>query len=595
MTADLRRTVQGVDLPELDEDTQRAFFDQALQCAIVAEARAGALLQDIEIAGVCIRLSFAGPRLMTEFLPALGHLMVPRRDHPDAILHIWDSRSTGVEMVRPPSAMNAFTSRGDIWGMTSKRFRSAFHWSEYSVCVLDSESGIGAYWVDTAEALPYWAKSSPMRTMFHWLLEPRGKFLLHAAVVGDAEQGVLITGKGGVGKSTSSLMALSAGMQFVGDDYVVVSLDTEPTAYALYSTAKVGFEQMKAMPDLRSLVDPAQPPDDEKAVLYLHPSRDHQIARSMPLRWMVTPRFGDAAETGFEPVSLTALHQAASFTTMSQLPHAGKATNAFIGALTQRLKTASIVLGHDRAGVARALARLLTESPELPAPDAKPVRPLISVVTPVYENSAFLAIAVHSILRQDYPAIEIIIVDDGSSEDVAAAAEALPIDVRYLRQDNAGPSSARNRGIRDTAGDLIAFLDVDDIWPERSLDALIEAMDAGTDVVIGRGQLARTTAEDPARCDFVGNPEESFPFYIGAGLFRRSSFQRIGLFDEDLRFGEDADWYRRAHEQGLTVKRLEQVTLIVRRHAGNMTSGKTVVELSPLQAFKKALDRRRAR
>jgi GT2 family glycosyltransferase len=93
----------------------------------------------------------------------------------------------------------------------------------------------------------------------------------------------------------------------------------------------------------------------------------------------------------------------------------------------------------------------------------------------------------------------------------------------------------------------------------------------------------------------VGNPRESFPFYIGAALFRRRAFENVGLFDTDLRFAEDTDWFNRAIEIGIGLERLPQVTLLVRRHGQNLTHGKSLVELNPLRVFKKVLDRKRQR
>jgi hypothetical protein len=388
-------------------------------------------------------------------------------------------------------------------------------------------------------------------------------------------------------------MALTKGMAFAGDDYVVVSFRDGPKAHCLYSTAKVVAEQLAFMPELGALMNEGQSSTDEKAVLYLHPAHRDRIAQAIPLKWMVTPRFGSEAETGFEPISGAELHQAAAFTTMSQLPHAGQATYEFIGALVRQLQTARIVLGSDPHKVPGGLRALLSGQLRLEDEASHTTRPLISVIIPVYNGAAFLASAVQSILEQHYPAIEIIVIDDGSEEDIEAETRALPVDIRFFRQDNAGPASARNRGIQDAAGELIAFLDVDDLWPAGHLETLLQALDEETDIVIGRGQVARMHSDKSGKYDFVGNPEESFPYYLGAALYRKSTFRSMGLFDTDLRFGEDTDWFLRARDAKLTVKRLDQVTLIVRRHGDNMTNGRSLIELNPLHVFKKALDRRR--
>jgi len=167
--------------------------------------------------------------------------------------------------------------------------------------------------------------------------------------------------------------------------------------------------------------------------------------------------------------------------------------------------------------------------------------------------------------------------------------------VRFFRQPNSGAAAARNRGIKDASGDLIAFLDVDDLWPDSNLAFLAELLGGSpqVDAVHGFGQLMQV---NPAtgEFDYVGNPRESFPCYIGAGLYRRAAFEKVGLFDTELKFAEDIDWFARAAEHGLAIEKLEQVTLLVRRHSDNMTRGKSLVELNTLRVFKKTLDRKRA-
>lgn len=584
------------DLPQRSEAEQRDFFEAVMQRALAAQASAGAISRDIEVAGVHVRLIFAGPRLADEFSGALAHLLVSKAEAPAATIHLWDSASTGVAMIPAPAPRSSLTDRGDIWGFGSRTYRSAFHWSEFSVCVFDASARVGAYWVQDTADLPYWAKSSPLRTHFHWLLEDYGLQLVHAAAIGVADLGAaLITGKGGVGKSTTALSGLAAGMTYLGDDYVVVGLDPQPMVYSLYSTAKLEPRQAKLFPELAKLAGGPPPKEGEKAVMYLHPARADQIVPSAPLKWILTPRFGEAEATGFEPISDIDLHRAATFTTLAQLPHAGLKTHAFIGDLVRRTPRARLVLGRDVHAVPQAIAeQLKTDAQVLPAVAPQAVLPLVTVVVPVFNGAGFLRQAVESILAQDYPALEVIVVDDGSTDDIAAAVAALPIDVRFIRQANAGPAAARNRGIRDASGAFIAFLDVDDLWPEGNLRRLAQHLVdyPAVQVVHGFGQLARLEAD--GQHTYLGNPLESFPSYIGAGLYRREAFDAVGCFDEHMRFGEDSDWYNRAREADLTVTRLDETTLIVRRHENNMTRGKTMVELAVLRTFKKALDRKRA-
>ncbi len=88
----------------------------------------------------------------------------------------------------------------------------------------------------------------------------------------------------------------------------------------------------------------------------------------------------------------------------------------------------------------------------------------VSVIIPVYNGDAYLLDAVDSIQRQHYKPLEIIIIDDGSTDSTAEIAADLRGDVRYVYQPNSGPSAARNKGLRMARGEVIGFLDVDDLW-----------------------------------------------------------------------------------------------------------------------------------
>lgn len=184
--------------------------------------------------------------------------------------------------------------------------------------------------------------------------------------------------------------------------------------------------------------------------------------------------------------------------------------------------------------------------------------PLVSVITPVFGVTDFLAEAIESVLAQSYPRVEHLVVDDGSPTPVAAPAltSAYPA-VRWLRQPNMGPSGARNHGIRESGGEFLVFLDADDcLVPEaiqRGLDAIRAAPDIGMVFGVIEGMSAsgetrgilRPGEEHIGPVSFEQLLARDVPGVPVGGLFRRAAVEAVGGFDEGLRGFEDYDLYVR--------------------------------------------------
>ena len=583
--------------PKKTEVEQREFYIRCLQKFNEAAKFTGTVKQYYNIAGTVVCLDFAGKAMLPYLTPALEHLRTGEVENPDAMINIWDTTSTGIQMVPPPCGQMDFTDRGDIWGFDSIQIKTAFHWSEYSVNVMDMATNTGIYWVKNPKVFPYWVFSSPLRTLFHWLMEKQGCQLLHAAAIGTDNEAVLLPGKGGSGKSTTALTCLESGFFYLGDDYVIVCKEPVPKVYSLYCTSKINMEDMTKFPSMHALSQKPVKDNQEKAVIFLYPAFKNQIKTEMPLKAILAPEISKQENTSLKPVPFWPLLRAMSFTTMSQLPGVGAHTHNYLKEFVKLLPCYSISLGSDPGKIPVALTDLLVNPRKYQVENTHSVNenhaPLISVIIPVYNGEKFIGEAVKNILSQNYPAIELIIVDDGSTDQTKSIIEQIPHDIRYFHQPNEGPASARNRGIRDASGDFIAFLDADDFWPDNNLHLLMAEIekDREADVVRGYAQLFKNT--DPGQLEYLGNPKDSFADYIGAALYRRVAFQKVGLFDTALKFGEDTDWYNRAREMNLNVKRLEVVTLMVKRHGKNMTEGKSLLELNAIKVFKKARDRRR--
>ena len=585
--------------PVRTEKEQEQFFEQCYERYLKAREATSAIRYYYNIAGTIVCLEFAGNTLVNALTSALEHLQITGVTEPDCTIHVWESETTGIEMIQPPCEPTHFTYRGDIWGFNSKRIRSAFHWSEYSVNVMNMDTNKAVYWIQSAENLPYWATSSPFRTIFHWWMEKNGCQLLHAAAIGTEEGAVLITGKGGVGKSTTAISCLYHGLYYLADDYLIVRKDPVPVVYSLYSTGKLNLGDVSKFDGFEKLTADHAKKNQEKDVLYFFPEYREFIKTEMPLRAILKPEIKLEEKTRFRPASFWKMHRAISFTTMSQLPGSDSHTHDYLVDLCKKLPLFIFEPGIKMEEVSESIRYFLqdpgsftiAESSEIPESE----KPLISVIIPVYNGEKYISEAIENILRQEYPVLEIIVVDDGSTDKTAEVVNNLSVDVRYFSQQNAGPSAARNKGIKEASGKYIAFLDVDDLWPENNLNVLAEKLEKekGSDVVRGYSQLFKDDSKGGK--DYLGNPEESYRYYIGAGLYRRDVFNKVGLFDWRLIYGEDTDWYNRAKELRITIEWLDEVTLYVRRHGENMTEGKNILELNRLNTFKKILDRDRQR
>jgi glycosyltransferase involved in cell wall biosynthesis len=196
------------------------------------------------------------------------------------------------------------------------------------------------------------------------------------------------------------------------------------------------------------------------------------------------------------------------------------------------------------------------------------MRSTISCIVPVYNGARYVGEAIESILGQTLPPTEIIVVDDGSTDTTADVVKAFAAQVNYVRQDNAGPASARNRGIGLASGRFLAFLDADDLWHKDKLARQMAALEsnpaAGICICYVQNFWVEELAHERERMrdhDFA----KPMPGYVCQCLLaRRSAFETIGRFDESKRVGEDVDWYMRAEQAGI-AKTLVADSLVYRR------------------------------
>ena len=220
----------------------------------------------------------------------------------------------------------------------------------------------------------------------------------------------------------------------------------------------------------------------------------------------------------------------------------------------------------------------------------------VSVIMPMYRPGRFVHEAIDSIVAESKPGTEIIVVDDGSKDGTAESIEDRGFsNLLVLRQDNAGPASARNFGLSHARGEFVAFLDADDIWLEGKLGIQLQIMvdHPYVGIVMGNTVGFGDHAEDGNQC-FLANWESRQFLQLGSALVRREVFDKAGIFDPALRYAEDVDWFLRVREAGVTIFEHADPVLRYRRHKNNMTNDTNARDKGFVCALRKNLQRKRA-
>jgi len=371
----MAKTEVGSDRQAEQEADQLAFFGMMAEGFRRAAARTGVIERRYRIGGFSVLLRFAGPALIPVITPALAHLGEGPAHIPAFTIELFDSESTRsrlpfladrlVDLIRE-RWWEHLDNRREIKAMNGSRIRSVYHLGPGIISVLDIKRDRAVYWVDDALSVPYYEKGYPLSVLLNWWLAGQDRYLVHAASIGCGQHGVLLTGKGGSGKSTTTLACVMSGLVVSGDDYAVVD-PLESRAYSIYNTIK-----LKTLGDVRrfpglvdcvsNLAQVGDKEDGEKAMIFLHRSFPKSLTGSLKLKGIMVPRIADQQETEIRAASPAIVFKALAPSTVFQLP--GNAHAAFQGLaqLVRLIPAYEITLGQDTEGVAAAIRNFIAKA-----------------------------------------------------------------------------------------------------------------------------------------------------------------------------------------------------------------------------------------
>ena len=218
---------------------------------------------------------------------------------------------------------------------------------------------------------------------------------------------------------------------------------------------------------------------------------------------------------------------------------------------------------------------------------------MISVVIPAFNAARYLREAIASVLAQGWPELEVLVVDNASTDDTAVIARSSGPPVQCLWSTPQGQPPTTNAGIRAATGDWLAFLDADDLWPAGKLVRQVREFEEHPELEAVFGHAVNFSGATSIAGAHVAR---SMPATVpGTLLVRRDAFDRVGYFDETFTLGSVMDWYLRAREAGICMRILPEVLLYRRVHEDNLGARHKDRQADYVHILKASLDRQRKR
>jgi glycosyltransferase involved in cell wall biosynthesis len=197
--------------------------------------------------------------------------------------------------------------------------------------------------------------------------------------------------------------------------------------------------------------------------------------------------------------------------------------------------------------------------------------PLVSVIMAAYNAADHIGEALESALAQDWRPLEVVVVDDGSTDDTAAIVARYP-DVMYVRQDNQGPSAARNTAAEHSSGEFLANFDSDDLLPTTRVSDQVSFLLAHPELGAVFGRQEWMNAPEWMARDSVYGDVDGIP--LSSVMFRRNVFFDLGGYDTSFVHGEDMDLLVRMRERGIEYQVIPEIVLYRRHQDSSLTGGR---------------------
>lgn len=350
------------------------YFDDLHARILEAGRRRGFIDRHYAIGKRSVRLRLVGPPLVAPLTRALAHLVSDSTVEPDLTVYL----AGGDEVELPPPIWEDPQS-GSLPGpdedsrravhLHGERVEGLLEVDHGAISLFDTASSVGLFWTASSERLAYYERGAPLRAIFYWWGLQHGWHMAHAGAVGTDRGGILLVGKGGSGKSTTALACVRAGLDYLGDNDILIEAEPVPFAYGLYCSAKLDAGHLhRALPHLAPLLTATQSWNGGKGVFYVDGDARHRLSAGFPLRAVLLPRVTGRAETVITRASAAQGLLALAPSTLFQLPGARPERLRHLSRVVQHVPTYILELGTNLDTIAPVILELLANEPD-GAPD----------------------------------------------------------------------------------------------------------------------------------------------------------------------------------------------------------------------------------
>jgi len=340
-----------------------AYFEEMVDACKRALLTHGRTVERI-LAGHTLRYRIAGEALARILQQAVEHLPLGEGDESSFTIFAWDEYESEVAQ---PQAPWRWPAEGQAVELTlpqgAEDFSPLYDAARGVFGLYQHSMRTAVVCFKQASLLPTPWYGAPLFRMFHWWSQSVGLVLLHAGCVGNDRGAVLIAGKGGSGKSTTSLLSLQAGLRYVSDDYCLLDNNAEvPRVHCLYNTGKLHRDHITRFPALAEKAVEAVMDDYEKKLIFVHRHFPQQLALSMPLRAIFLPSIVGGKGHRLVPVSPGVALRGLAPSTLFQLSGHGRHHLQVMADLMRKLPAYRLELGTDFASIPATIESYLNQS-----------------------------------------------------------------------------------------------------------------------------------------------------------------------------------------------------------------------------------------